>query len=152
MGLECFEIIDGILGGWRTGTRLRVKDYAEPLPETLAFLKDNARRISRPENFDQLTLVDVAAARAEAQALSQPPPQDRHLDSKELWRKLPFTRDAHQFDIACSQYAFPTLKKEHWFNRNDTPTYCWSEAAVDRWIADMRTRRDQIERFLDGAR
>jgi hypothetical protein len=152
---ECFVIEQGIPGGYAAGTQLRVRGYngGHELPETCNFLRDNARRCQPPPNFAELRLVDVTAARAEAQAANQPPQQDRQLDSKALWKKCPFTKDADLFQLAVTQFAFPKpLELRHWFNRSGNVEFAWREAAVDRWIADMRARRDQLDRFLAGTR
>ena len=155
MGLECFEIFDGILNGYRAGTKLRVRNYQEPLPESLHFLKTNATRCERPANFDALPLVDVGAALAEVQeinAVINAPPV-RWLDSKELWEKCPFTKDPQQFALAVTQEKFPRPETfKHWFGNVGPVTEKWNEKLVDAWLADTRARRDRLDAFLAGTR
>jgi len=72
------------------------------------------------------------------------------LLSAALQRKIPAFKDPALFALARTQFALPKHGQlRHWFN-GPTGVDVWSQQAIDRWLTDIRTRRDQLDRFLAG--
>jgi predicted DNA-binding transcriptional regulator AlpA len=64
------------------------------------------------------------------------------------------SKHAATFDRACSQYGFPKPISLASSNVLSTQTigYRWSEAAVNRWLADARVRLYELRELVDGER
>ena len=64
--------------------------------------------------------------------------------------KIPALRDPSNFDLAVSQFSFPSAARLSPAGSpgGDGSGYCWSERRIDAWLADMRTKAEQIQRFI----
>lgn len=136
--------------GLEPGQSVRV---LSPLPAS-HWLRDVARESPDPfpagvEIFavdPEQEALDVAAI-AEAQRAPAP---IRMLTKEQLWKKCPWTRDAHLFEVATVEHGFPRaipLTSDQVFAR-PTGNYCWNEQFIDRWLEQKRKDRDLYDIFL----
>jgi hypothetical protein len=98
--------------------------------------------------FSVNTIQEAIDARMVAATAAAAIAPDVMLTSEQLQRKIPALKNAEHYNLARTQYGFPSPRKQTagWGLRELADV--WSEAAVDQWLADMKTKATQIALFL----
>jgi len=134
--------------GLDPGRHVRVRGTV--VPDWLKAIATETRE-PFPDDPDAIHLVDGEQEIADERRLAEQAAaqsSDRLLTKEELWRKLPWTRDAHLYQLAVTQYEFPAAFIRCLGHSFTAVSNHWSESAIDRWLAAQRAKLEQLRVFV----
>jgi hypothetical protein len=147
--VQILRLDRGFPGGFPAGTVAKWINVSRATPIPADWL-ERSSVWTGPIPAD-IPILDAAGALAAASCAPATPPPDRRLTSEQLWQRLPWTRDASKFELACAQFSFPRpIPQSDGGNllSLEISRYVWSERDIDQWIEAQHVKIAQLREFL----